>query len=147
MQRKHILVVSTIALLAVFAVACSGTNAAPNRTRTLKAGPRANADPGAEGGFRGAPTTAPVPVPNSSQSASTDAGSSSAATFETQTVEGGSVSVAVTPISLKAGAPGEFEIARWTSRRMRHPQRRFTACMTRRGNERDPSDSHTRAAE
>ncbi len=50
MQRKHILVVSTITLLAVLAVACSGTNAAPNP----------------EGGFRGAPTTAPAPAANSS---------------------------------------------------------------------------------
>lgn len=87
MQRKGILVVSTIAILSVLAVACSGTNAAP------------------------APTIAPAPAANSSQSASTDTSSSSAATFETQTVEGGSVSVAVTPTSLKAGAPGEFEIA------------------------------------
>ena len=103
MQRKHILVASTIAILTLFTVACSGTNAAPNP----------------EGGFRGAPTTALAPNPtvgfrgaaNSSQSASTDAGSSSAATFKMQTVEGGSVSVAVTPTSLKAGVPGEFEIA------------------------------------
>lgn len=95
MRRKHLLMISVFAIIALLLIACSGTNAAP------------------------APTTAPAPNPtaefrgaaDSSQPASTDAGSSTAATFETQTVEGGSVSVAVTPTSLKAGAPGEFEIA------------------------------------
>jgi hypothetical protein len=79
------LVVITIAILALFGVACSGTNAAP--------------------------TTATAPVGYSSRSSSTDAGSNPAAAFKTLTVEGGSVSVAVTPIDLKQGAPADFEIA------------------------------------
>lgn len=82
MQRKYILVVSTVALLALLAVACSGTNAA----------------------------SAP-PTSSSGQVESTNTGSNPAAAFKTQTVEGGSVSVAVTPIDLNTGAPAHFEIA------------------------------------
>jgi hypothetical protein len=92
-QRKCHFTVAILVLLALLAVACSGTSAAP------------------------APTTAPLsnqsmsPTVASQPAASTNAGSSSSAAFKTQTVDGGSVSVAVTPQSLKLGAPLEFDIA------------------------------------
>ncbi len=87
MQSKYLLMISVFVIIILLLSACGGTNTAP-------AGP-----------------TAPVPAANPAQSVSTNSGSNSAAAFKTQTVEGGSVSVAVTPIDLKAGALADFEIA------------------------------------
>ncbi len=91
MNRRSLLIVSLLAIVALVAVACSGTSAAP------------------------APTSAPaVQQPaaqnNVQQPASAETGSSDT-TFKTQTVEEGSVTVAVTPVVLKTGEPLEFDIA------------------------------------
>ncbi len=85
MQRKHLLLFGVLAILAVFSVACGGS-AAP------------------------VPTTSPTQVRTHAQPTAVTRPSSDS-TFQPQTVEGGSVSVAVQPIDLQAGAPADFEIA------------------------------------
>ncbi len=84
MNRKSLLIVGLLASVALLVVACSG----PSASAANQPAAQNNAQPATSG----------------------DAGSG-AATFQTQTVEGGSVSVAVTPIALKLGAPLEFDIA------------------------------------
>ncbi len=85
MNRKSLLLVSLLAIVALLAVACSGASAAPSANQ-----------PAAQ---------------NNAQSAASDNAGSAGGAFQTQTVDGGSVSVAVTPVALKLGAPLEFDIA------------------------------------
>ncbi len=91
MNRRSLLIVSLLAIVALLAVACSGTSAAP------------------------APTSAPAvqqpAAQNNVQPPASGNSDGSATEFKTQTVEGGSVTVAVTPLALKAGEPLEFDIA------------------------------------
>lgn len=93
MQKQHILFASLLVLLILLAAGCSATNAAP-------------APNGAAVPNQSTPANAPS---NTAGTANSRSGSSSS--FEPKTVEGGSVTVTVTPLSLKAGAPLEFEIA------------------------------------
>lgn len=93
MQTKCFLVTMVWAAVALTGVACSGAAQAPATAVTSASN-------------QSVPTTA-VSLPQTP----TQVGSNSSATFKTETVEGGSVSVAVTPRSLGEGAPLEFEIA------------------------------------
>ncbi len=91
MNRRSLLIVSLLAIVALLAVACSGMSAAPAPTST--------------------PTVQQPAAQNNVQPPASDETGSSATTFKTQTVDGGSVTVAVTPVVLKAGALLEFDIA------------------------------------
>ncbi len=87
MSRKTVLLMGVLALVALWGVGCAS---AP------------------------APTTAPatrVSVASNSASSAPTGGNSNGADFETESNEGGSVTVAVKPTALAVGAPVEFDIA------------------------------------
>lgn len=56
-------------------------------------------------------TSVRAPIPTTFNVTDPKSGGSSAASFETRTNEGGSVTVSVTPLNLEPGSPSEFEVA------------------------------------
>ncbi len=111
MRTKFLFISSLLVFAAVLLAACGGANAAP--------APNANSSQNSNavtsnttGG-----TNSSAPASNARQSAEQPAeqpaapNSNSTAGLQPQTVEGGSVSIQVTPIAFKMGAPLEFDIA------------------------------------
>lgn len=85
MRTKYFFIPILLLFALVLLAACSGTNAPPASNSNSS--------------------------PNESAVASTTAGSANSSGMEAQTVDGGSVSIKVTPAALKRGQPLEFDIA------------------------------------
>lgn len=85
MRTKYFFIPILLLFALVLLAACSGTSAPPASNSNSS--------------------------PNESAVASTTAGSANSSGMEAQTVDGGSVSIKVTPAALKRGQPLEFDIA------------------------------------
>ncbi len=99
MHRIRPTVLFCLALIALFSVACKSTSAAP--------APAQASDPSAQRQLavaKASPVASVTPPAAAGQA-------KDASSYKSQVVEGGSVTVEVLPLTLKAGAPSEFEIA------------------------------------
>lgn len=97
MNRKGLLLFGFLTIIALLGVSCSGGGVSPTAVSpaTANTAPQANT----------------APPSNTPQAGDSNSSGSESATYKTQTVEGGSVTVAITPVELKSGEPVEFDIA------------------------------------
>lgn len=94
MMKKWLFVGVLMLSVAVIVAACGGTSGASAPSKSVTS------------------TVAPIATPTGQGMFSTNASNSDASPgYASQTVEGGNVTVTVTPLALKPGAPLEFDIA------------------------------------
>ncbi len=103
MQKRMIVGLTVLALVAVLLVACGGAAAAPANTAPNTVSRSSSAQSGsASAGSQGSSSTNSV----------SNAGASNSTTgLEAQSVDGGSVTVEVKPVAVAVGQPIEFQVA------------------------------------